>query len=173
MANNGGFSAIWSRGNLGISLQVSSSILYVTTADRDICRLTVLTPSVTQPTMSFQLPAGMRPAQAPQKGMSEEERAQQQQQQQQREEMKRQMIQAMLEPQARERREYSLMLVNSRGMQGALSLLTQMNWKGLAPSSWLDVRAWPKRADRPRLSPSVVCGEVLFTCDLRLPSECS
>lgn len=55
--------------------------------------------------MSFQLPAGMRPAQAPQKGMSEEERAQQQQQQQQREEMKRQMIQAMLEPEARERRE--------------------------------------------------------------------
>lgn len=79
--------------------------LYVT--DRDICRLTLPTPSVTQPTMSFQLPAGMRPAQAPQKGMSEEERAQQQQQQQQREEMKRQMIQAMLEPEARERRECS------------------------------------------------------------------
>lgn len=46
--------------------------------------------------------------------MSEEESAQQQQQQQQREEMKRQMIQAMLEPEARERREY----LRARGYGG-------------------------------------------------------
>ncbi|RSH84443.1 uncharacterized protein EHS24_005964 [Apiotrichum porosum] len=56
--------------------------------------------------MSFQLPAGMRPAPPPGQGGNggnggnDEERAAQQQQ---REEMKRTMIAAMLEPEARER----------------------------------------------------------------------
>lgn len=56
--------------------------------------------------MSFQLPPGMRPAappgQGPQQGNDDPER---QARQAQEEEMKRQMIQAMLEPEARERRE--------------------------------------------------------------------
>jgi len=58
------------------------------------------------PTMSsFQLPAGLRPSAQPQGG-NDEERAAKAAQQAQREEMKRTMIQAMLEVEARERREY-------------------------------------------------------------------
>lgn len=62
--------------------------------------------------MSFQLPAGFRPANPPQgggagggQGPSDEERQAQAAQAAQREEMKRSMIQTMLEPEARERRE--------------------------------------------------------------------
>ncbi|BEI82305.1 hypothetical protein CcaverHIS002_0301730 [Cutaneotrichosporon cavernicola] len=50
--------------------------------------------------MSFQLPAGMRPAQAPQQGGDDPEAAQRQAAQA---EAKRTMIQAMLESEARER----------------------------------------------------------------------
>lgn len=74
---------------------------------RHVCRLTLRFISyLTHHTMSFQLPPGMRPAQAPQggqgNGQDDEERAQRQAQQA---EVKRTMIQAMLEPEARERRE--------------------------------------------------------------------
>lgn len=57
---------------------------------------------------SFQLPAGLRPSAQPQQGGNDEERAAKAAQQAQREEMKRSMIQAMLETEARERREYLL-----------------------------------------------------------------
>lgn len=54
--------------------------------------------------MSFQLPPGMRPAAPPGQGQQANDPERQQQLAQQ-EEVKRQMIQAMLEPEARERRE--------------------------------------------------------------------
>lgn len=69
--------------------------------------ISLLQLTTTRAKMSFQLPAGMRPAQAPGQqggnGNDDPERAERAAQQA---EVKRNMIQAMLEPAARERREY-------------------------------------------------------------------